>query len=91
MKEIEEIIKREKELEDVKLMKPLVWAYIGDNVAFFYRFHNPLPLNWNSNEYNTSHYHEDEFIFHKVQRSVNPKVIYIPAERNFVSVVPNLQ
>ena len=32
MKEMEEIIKREKELEDVKLMKPLVWAYIGDNV-----------------------------------------------------------
>ena len=66
-------------------------AYIGDDVAFFYRFHEPLPPNWNSNEYNISHFHEDEFIFHKVQRSVNPKVIYIPAERNFVSVVPNLQ
>lgn len=32
MKEIEGIIKREKAIEDVKLMKPLVWAYIGDNV-----------------------------------------------------------
>ena len=29
---IEEIIKREKSIDDVKLMKPLVWAYIGDNV-----------------------------------------------------------
>lgn len=66
-------------------------AYIGDDVAFFYRFPEPLPLYWKSDDYNTSHFHEDEFIFHKVQRSVNPKVIYIPAERNFVSVVPNLQ
>ena len=32
MKEIEGIIKREKDIKDVKLMKPLVWAYIGDNV-----------------------------------------------------------
>ena len=30
--EIEGIIKREKDIKDVKLMKPLVWAYIGDNV-----------------------------------------------------------
>ena len=66
-------------------------AYIGDDIAFFYRFPEPLPLYWNSDEYNSSHFRDNEFIFHKVQRSVNPKVIYIPAERNFVSVVPNLQ
>lgn len=66
-------------------------AYIGDDVALFYRFPEPLPLYWKSDDYNTSHFNEDEIIFHKVQRSVNPKVIYIPAERNFVSVVPNLQ
>ena len=65
-------------------------AYIGDDIAFFYRFPDPLPLYWKSDDYNTSHFREEEFIFHKVQRSVNPKVIYIPAERNFVSVVPNL-
>ena len=29
---MEEIIKREKEVEEVKLMPPLVWAYIGDCV-----------------------------------------------------------
>ena len=66
-------------------------AYIGDDVAFFYHFPEPFPLNWKSDEFNTSHFRQDEFIFHKAQRSVNPKVIYIPAERNFVSVVPNLQ
>ena len=32
MKELEEIIKREKSIEDVKLMPPLVWAYVGDCV-----------------------------------------------------------
>lgn len=65
-------------------------AYIGDDVAFFYHFPEPFPLNWKSDDFAPSHFRQDEFIFHKAQRSVNPKVIYIPAERNFVSVVPNL-
>lgn len=30
MKEIEGIIERKRNIEEVKLMKPLVWAYIGD-------------------------------------------------------------
>lgn len=30
MKEIENIIERKRSVEEVKLMKPLVWAYIGD-------------------------------------------------------------
>lgn len=30
MKEIEGIIERKRSIEEVKLMKPLVWAYIGD-------------------------------------------------------------
>lgn len=30
MKEIEGIIERKRDIEEVKLMKPLVWAYIGD-------------------------------------------------------------
>ena len=66
-------------------------AYIGEDVAFFYRFPEPLPLYWKSDDYTTVHFVGEEFIFHKIQRSINPKVIYIPAERNFVSVVPNLQ
>lgn len=32
MKELNEIIDRNKSLEEVKLMKPLVWAYIGDSI-----------------------------------------------------------
>ena len=32
MKDIEEIIERKKDIDEVKLMKPLVWAYIGDSV-----------------------------------------------------------
>lgn len=32
MENIEKIIERKKDLEEVKLMKPLVWAYIGDCV-----------------------------------------------------------
>ena len=40
MKEYEEIIKRKKSIKEVKLMKPLVWAYIGDNVyVLFIRMH----------------------------------------------------
>lgn len=66
-------------------------AYIGEDVAFFYRFPEPLPLYWKSDDYTAFHFVGEEFIFHKIQRSINPKVIYIPAERNFVSVVPNLQ
>lgn len=30
MKEIEGIIERKRSIEEVKLMKPLVWAYVGD-------------------------------------------------------------
>ncbi len=33
---MEEIIKREKKIEDVKLMPPLVWAYVGDCVYELY-------------------------------------------------------
>lgn len=40
---------------------------------------------------NTLRSNSQEIILFSVSRSVNPKVIYIPAERNFVSVVPNLQ
>ena len=29
MKEIESIIKRDRQIEEIRLMKPLVWAYTG--------------------------------------------------------------
>lgn len=37
---MEEIIPRKKELEEVKMMAPLVWAYVGDSVyELFIRTH----------------------------------------------------
>lgn len=36
MTKIEEIIPRKKELEEVKIMPPLVWAYIGDCIYEIY-------------------------------------------------------
>ena len=37
---MEEIIPRKKELEEVKIMAPLVWAYVGDSVyELFIRTH----------------------------------------------------
>lgn len=32
MKEIQNIIKRDRQIDEIRLMKPLVWAYIGDCV-----------------------------------------------------------
>lgn len=67
-------------------------AYLGDNVCLFIQYPEPLPDFGDMNDYNVerSHESEGELLFHKVEKSVNPKVAYIPAERNFVSVVPNL-
>ena len=65
-------------------------AYIGDDICLFIQYPEPLPVFGDLADYNVTHVHEDEFLFHKLQKSTNPKVIYIPAERNFVSVVPNL-
>ena len=40
MEDIEIIVERKKSIEEVKLMKPLVWAYIGDNIyELFIRMH----------------------------------------------------
>lgn len=36
MEEIEELIPRQKDIKEVKLMPPLVWAYIGDSVYELY-------------------------------------------------------
>ena len=41
--------------------------------------------------FNSEHFSAKEVFLFPSSKVVNPKVIYIPAERNFVSVVPNLQ
>lgn len=67
--------------------------YRGDNIALAYNWpkDEAIPLEWEANSYNTSHFVEKEVLFFKTDKLYNPKVLYIPAERNFVSVVPNLQ
>lgn len=47
---MDELISRDKDIQDVKMMPPLVWAYIGDNVyELFIRTHlvNTTKLNPN--------------------------------------------
>lgn len=67
--------------------------YRGDNIAFAYNWpsEEELPLEWGEEEYNVYGLVPKEELFFKTDRLSNPKVLYIPAERNFVSVVPNLQ
>ena len=64
-------------------------AYVGDNVNFYYQFPEPFPISWKGFSPETL-YNDKEFVLYYNEKSVNPKVAYIPAERNIVSVVPNL-
>lgn len=67
--------------------------YQGDNIAFAYNWPDEevIPLEFEHDHYETSHLVEEEVLFFRTERLSNPKVLYIPAERNFVSAVPNLQ
>lgn len=65
--------------------------YQGDNIAFAYNWTDDVPLEFEKDHYNVSNNGEKEVFFFKTERLSNPKVLYIPAERNFVSVVPNLR
>ena len=61
--------------------------YEGEQLAFSYNNHS-VP-DW---EFNVLHLNEKEYIYERVSlNKKNFKVIYIPSERNFVSVVPNLR
>ncbi len=64
-------------------------AYIGDNISLYYQFPDPLPTSWHG--FVAEKYSDKEIVFYYNEKSINPKVAYIPAERNFVSVVPNLK
>ena len=65
-------------------------AYVGDNVNWYYQFSEPFPLSWKGFAPEPL-YHDKEYMIYYTEKSINPKVAYIPAERNFVSVVPNLK
>ena len=70
-----------------------VILYIGDNVAFAYNWKNEdsIPLLKKFLKGSVDHFHEREVVFYTDDKFVNPKVVYIPAERNFVSAVPTLK
>lgn len=65
--------------------------YVGDNIAFGY--------NWTGTDHFPQRFidprhgsiHDKEFVYYAQNKLVNPKVAYIPAERNFVSAVPTLK
>lgn len=63
--------------------------YIGDNVAVAYNMDDPLELPVRFDDCNVSHYHDKEYVFYTIEKGATPKVCYIPAERNFVSAMPN--
>lgn len=79
-------------IEDYFTDKSVI-LYVGENVVFAYNWkkENAIPLPNKFLEYNTSSFHKGEVLLTAVNKVVNPKVIYIPAERNFVSAVPNLK
>lgn len=69
-----------------------VICYIGENVAYAYHWNREEALPSTGWEVaNVESLSDEEMFFYPATQVVNPKVIYIPAERNFVSVVPNLQ
>lgn len=65
--------------------------YIGENIAFAYNWKAKIPLTSNFRESNIESINEKEVVFYALEKRINPKVIYIPAERNFVSSTFNLK
>lgn len=65
--------------------------YIGDNIAFCYNWNEDYTLPSRFVESNPQSFRPDEVVFYALDKVVNPKVAYIPAERNFVSAVPTLK
>jgi len=66
--------------------------YQGENLAFAYNCkENEFPQEFKTKDYNIVHNDENETFFFSLERRSNPKVLYIPAERNFVSSVQNLR
>lgn len=65
--------------------------YEGENMAFTYNWGDSYRLSNRYQMHTMEHFHDKEFVFYTIDKTINPKVIYIPAERNFVSSVPNLK
>lgn len=66
--------------------------YQGDNIVYVYNWPKCEALPDEVKEYESPvRLNNKEIFFEKTVRVSNPKVLYIPAERNFVSAVPNLR
>lgn len=70
-----------------------VLFYEGENVAFAYNWKGKsgIPLSRKVDAVSPEHLDKDELIFYSQKKIINPKVTYIPAERNFVSAVSGLK
>lgn len=65
-------------------------CYEGENIAYVFT-HEAEPLLPSSfRDWQIEHLSQQEYMAINLQREVTPKVLYIPAERNFVARVPNL-
>lgn len=66
--------------------------YQGDNIVYVYNWPKGEALPEIVKAYESPlHLNDKEIFFEKKGRVSNPKVLYIPAERNFVSAVHNLR
>ena len=85
-------LKKYHRMTDEYFYKDSAIFYQGDNMAYVYNWPENEPMPFTEDGYVTElHTNDIEFFFEKTGRETNPKVLYIPAERNFVSAVPNLR
>ena len=85
-------LKKYHRLTDEYFNEDSVIFYQGDNIAYAYNWPKGETITFTEEGYEPELYTNDtEFFFGKKDRVTNPKVIYIPAERSFVSAVPTLR
>lgn len=85
-------LKKYHQLTDEYFSEDSVIFYQGDNIAYAYNWPEGEPMQFSDEGYVPElHVNNTEFFFEKAGRATNPKVLYVPAERNFVSAVPNLR
>lgn len=65
--------------------------YQGDNIIFCYQCEKKIPKNIDEQYDLIDCGDEREKLWERKARLISPKVAYLPAERNFVTAVPNLR
>ena len=80
-------LKKYHQLTDEYFSEDSVIFYQGDNIAYAYNWPEGEPMQFSDEGYVPElHVNNTEFFFEKAGRATNPKVLYVPAERNFVAV-----